>query len=519
MTPPFNPADPRNIVDAGRKDSLATWQAFFGMLEQSTDRYSARSDWGKAPADEAFVYAAVRLRALAASSVPLRVYVKQGHNLIPSDLASDKDAAELQHLLDFVNPDSMSNSDFKATIVASLSVYGEAYLVKTRGRLGGRPQELHFLNPSVVRPVIGERWIDAYEYRPIGTAKMATYLPKDIVPFRTPGNFIDPTRGLSPMSAIREEIGTSRMATEHTNNQIRNHGIPAGVWVVPKDTEVTPQDQSAIRRVLASLRGPRNAGKTAVLPGGLTWQNLGLPEADAQYLHARKISRMAIAAAFGIPLALLGDDEKTAVYRSIRDAEEIFWRRFSTELEWAASVLDSWLTPEFDKTGDRLTIRFDTSAVQALRPTLQEQTTLWQALLNLGVATPNEARAHFGIGAPTDWGDKPLLTLQVAQQAAEGETPQVAEPLPISEPSDSPESQPIVAGASAIVLPNDLYKHDAVKSFLKGEALNYDALLNVSLTATQKILLETAIKRRYNVEQIINGVPGEGFAGLEGAAQ
>jgi HK97 family phage portal protein len=512
MTTPFNPADPRNVVDPSRKDSLATWQAFFGMLEQSTDRYTTRSDWAKAPADEAFVFAAVRLRSLAATQPALRVYVKEGHDLVPSDLTTDQSAKELQHLLDFVNPDSMSSSDLKATLLASVSVYGEAYLVKTRGRLGGRPQELHFLNPASVAPVMGEHWIDGYEYRPTGTNKSATYLPKDVIPFRTPGNFVDPTRGLSPMSAIRNEISTSRMAGEHTNNQLRNHGVPAGVWVVPKDTEVTPQDQSAIRRVLASLRGPRNAGKTAVLPGGLTWQNLGLPEADAQYLNARKISRMAIGAAFGIPLALLGDDEKTAVYRSIRDAEEIFWRRFSSELNWVASVFDSWLTPEFDPTGDRLTIRFDLSGIEALRPSLQEQTSLWQSLLDRGVVTPNEARTHFGVGLPTEWGNKPILTNQVSVQPEVGATPQVAEPLPVQEPEDGEEVQPL----ASLVIPADLYKHPAVRAFVAGAPLDATALLGGETSTKQAEALEVGIRRRYTPQQISEGVPSEGFLGLAG---
>jgi HK97 family phage portal protein len=411
----------------------------------------------------------------------------------------------------------MSAADLKATLLASLSIYGEAYLVKTRGRLGGTPRELHFLTPAAVTPVLGERWIDAYEYRPIGTNKTATYVPKDVIAFRTPGNFVDPARGLAPLSAIRNEISTSRMASEHTNSQLRNHGVPAGVWVAPKDTEVTAQDQSAIRRVLASLRGPRNAGKTAVLPGGLQWQNLGLPEADAQYLNARKVSRMAIAAVFGIPLALMGDDEKTAVYRSIRDAEEIFWRRFSSELNWVASVFDSWLTPEFDSTGDRLTIRFDTSAIEALRPSLQEQTTLWQSLLDRGVVTPNEARTHFGVGLPTEWGDRPILTLQVAPQPVQGTTPQVAEPLPVEEPVDAEEVQPV---ASMVVqLPPDLYRQPAVKAFLAGSPLDVVALLGSEPVLTVRSELETGIRRRYSADQITSGVPAEGYLGLEGVSK
>lgn len=470
---PPNFADPRNVIHTGRKDSLATWMAFYGMLEDTTDRYTTRSDWAKAPADEAFIHAAIRLRALSAASVPLRVYVRSGHDLTPADLTEDKDAKELQELLDFVNPDTMSSSDLKATLVSSLSIYGEAYLLKTRGRLGGRPKELHFLNPAAVTPKMGDRWIDEYVYQPVGRQQTATYDPKDVIAFRVPGNFIDPTRGLSPINAVRMEIGTSRMATEHTNSQLRNQGVPAGVWVAPKDSEITTQDQSTIKRVLASLRGPKNAGKTAVLPGGLEWRSLGFSEKDAQYLMARKVSRMAIGAALGVPLALLGDDEHTGVYRSTRDAEQVFWRRLTEELNWMAQIIDSWLTSEYDKTGQRLTVRFDTSAVEALRPTIMEQSSLWQMMLSMGIVTTNEARAHFGVGAPVEWGNVPVRSGGLAPigtdgmpvmpaapaapgapapegpKPAEGKEPAVIDAMTPEDESDDPEVQPLTPTVSS----------------------------------------------------------------------
>lgn len=470
---PPNFADPRNVIDPGRKDSLATWMAFYGMLEDTTDRYTTRSDWAKAPADEAFIHAAIRLRALSAASVPLRVYVRSGHDLTPADLTEDKDAKELQELLDFVNPDTMSSSDLKATLVSSLSIYGEAYLLKTRGRLGGRPKELHFLNPAAVTPKMGDRWIDEYVYQPVGRQQTATYNPKDVIAFRVPGNFVDPTRGLSPINAVRMEIGTSRMATEHTNSQLRNQGVPAGVWVAPKDSEITTQDQSTIKRVLASLRGPKNAGKTAVLPGGLEWRSLGFSEKDAQYLMARKVSRMAIGAALGVPLALLGDDEHTGVYRSTRDAEQVFWRRLTEELNWMAQIIDSWLTSEYDKTGQRLTVRFDTSAVEALRPTIMEQSSLWQMMLSMGIVTTNEARAHFGVGAPVEWGNVPVRSGGLAPigvdgmpvmpaapaapgapapegpQPAQGKEPAVVDAMTPEDESDDPEVQPLTPTVSS----------------------------------------------------------------------
>ena len=84
-----NFADPRNVINPSKKDSLATWMAFFGMLEEDTGEYSKPTDWARAAADEAFVYACVKLKAMSASAVPLRVYVKASHDLIPADLAED----------------------------------------------------------------------------------------------------------------------------------------------------------------------------------------------------------------------------------------------------------------------------------------------------------------------------------------------------------------------------------------------------------------------------------------------
>lgn len=511
-----NFADPRNAIQPGRKDSLATWMAFFGMTEDASGEYSKPSDWARAAADEAFVYACVKLKAMSASAVPLRVYVKAGSDLIPADLASDAEAAEYQKLLDTINPYSMSASDFKGSLIASLAIYGEAYVRKVRGRLGGAPQELYLLRAIDVHPKVGKTWIESYEYRPSKPEDNEVISPKDMIAFRLPGNFVDVTRGLSPLSAIRREIEVSIMASEHTNSLLRNMGVPAGAWVAPKDSDLTPQDQSAIKKVLSALTGPKNAGKSAVLPGGLEWQQLGIPEQDAQYLNARKISRMAISSAMGVPLALVGDDEHAGVYRSVRDAEQVFWRRMANELGWVASILDSWLTPDFDGGSGRLTVQFDVSGIEALRPTPQEELSLWTALLDRRVVTPNEMRAHFGIGAPVEWGDIPLLNGQ-PQENLRGKTPGSVEPIPqmqvAVEDDHVVDAAPIMAWFAT---EPKLYAKPQVKSFAAGGALDIAEMVGFDVTAQQREVIEQGLRRRYSAKQIVEGVPNDGYLGLKG---
>jgi HK97 family phage portal protein len=494
--------------------------AFFSMTDEQSGDYNGPRDWARAAADEPFVHACIKLKAMSAGTVPLRVYVRQDHNLIPADLANDEVASEYQALLESINPYNMSASDFRGTLIASLSIYGEAYVRKVRGRLGGPPQELYILKPTDIKPKMGKVWIDSYIYQPGKPGEQEEIPAKDIIAFRLPGNFVDRTRGLSPLSSIRREIEVSVMASQHTNALLRNLGVPVGAWVAPKDSDLTPQDQSAIKRVLAALTGPKNAGKSAVLPGGLEWQQLGSTEQDAKYIEARKISRMAIAAALGVPLQLVGDDEHTGVYRSVRDAEQVFWRRMKSELGFVASIFDSWLTPDFDKDG-RLTVQFDVSSIEALRPTPQEELALWTQLMDRRVVTPNEVRAHFGLGAPVSWGDIPLLTGGLTpQEGLAGRTPQQVDSIPQQqvavEEDNVVDAPPIMAW---FMDQTRLYGHPEVKQFVSTGTLNAEAMVGFPVTTEQRQAIELGIKRRYSGKQIANGVPEDEYAGLRGATK
>ncbi|MBU6430695.1 MAG: hypothetical protein KGR26_16875, partial [Cyanobacteria bacterium REEB65] len=67
------------------RDNSGTWQQFMGIpLGESQAVPSGLSAYGKVPADEAWVYRCVSLKATFAQGVPLRVYVRDGPMLIPA---------------------------------------------------------------------------------------------------------------------------------------------------------------------------------------------------------------------------------------------------------------------------------------------------------------------------------------------------------------------------------------------------------------------------------------------------
>ena len=428
------------------KDMGLAWRAFMGIPEGGP-AWRTLEDYARAPADEAWVYACVRRRYTAAMSVPLVVYVKNGPQRIPAADSGDQAAKDLQFLLDDVNPVDMQGADLKAWLEAGLAVWGEGYIRKVRGRLGGPPQELYWLRAADVTPDPDQGPVTGYRYRPNGLVQAVTYPTRDIIAWRTV-NLRDPRRGLSPLTAVRNEMRVDIGASENTASTLENWGVPAGAWVAPKGADIGPQDQRLITRALKALRGPRNQGKTPVLPEGLEWKALSLSPKDAEWLAARKVSRMTICAALGVPLVLAGDDEKTTVYANLRDAERIFWRNtMIPELDWIADGFNSWLVPDFAK--DRhIVVAFDYSQIESLQDPVTARKSIALKEIAAGVRTRNQYVAEFRMGPPIPDGDSYEVT-STTPDTTEGETP------PPPSPAD------IIKG-----LGRGLYRHPAVKAYL-----------------------------------------------------
>lgn len=480
------------------KDVSGTWQQFMGMpYADQADAYKSLSDYGKAPADEAWVYRCVALKAAFAQGVPLRVYVKDGRQRIPAEDSGNAAAEDLQFLLDDVNPVSMNGGDLKAFSNAATSVWGENYVRKVRGRLGGPPKELWWLRAPDITPNLGRVWIDTYTYRDRreGTETIAS---KDVIAWRRM-NLQDPTRGLSPLSSVRYEIAFGRMAAEHATNSLANWNIPPGAWVIPKDADFTTQDRNLVKRALALLRGPKGAGKTPILPQGLTWQNIALNSKDAEYVAGRKLSRMSVCAAEGVPLVLAGDDEKTSVYANMRDAERIFARYMITELDWTADGFNGWLVPDFDPSRKLLVVAFDYSQIEALQAPLEDRQRVALSEIEHGARTGDEYRATFRTGQPLPNGEGQVVT-------------RLSTLVPI-------DIGPAAPPAETTTPPSDILPDDgsdsirsALRSYRRGGPIEPVAAQLGVLPSDPNLL--TGLRRGYSAAQLSDGVPSENFAGL-----
>lgn len=481
------------------------WYAVMGIDRDAPPEYRSPSAFAKAPADEAWVYTCVRRLYESAQGVPLRVYVKHGRDLIPAEDEPSPEGDDLQFLLDHANPIDMTGTELKAYTTASSAVWGESFLRKVRGRYGGPPQELYWLRSPDMSPASGNgRQVVSWTHKPEQGAE-EVIAARDIIQFRRP-NLQNPMRGLSPLSSIGNEITTGRVWAERLAASVSNDSIPPGYWQVPREAEFTKQDENLVRRTLRALKGPKNKGKTAIMPTGLEFKGISLTPHDAEMIAAKKISRMAVCGALGVPLVLAGDDEKTSVYANLRDAERVFWRMtMVTDLDNQASVLNAWLVPDFDPTRRRLVIAYDYSEIESLKPTLDVEWNMWLAAIYSQAIVPNEFRRHFRLGIDVPWGDRPIPRTAVAIRP----DPAALDPtsVPTLDPAnqaDLPEDASTIvddvssAAGSLRAYGRDLYKHPAVKAWIAtGEPLAAHELFGGRYVTTPvRTTIEAGLRRR-----------------------
>jgi HK97 family phage portal protein len=519
------------------RDASMTWIKFMGIDPNDPTTFGNLRDYGIALQDEPWVYSSIMKTATACQSVPLRVYQRQGQDLIPVEQMESGPllgpAQRYQHLLDWVNPIDMTGDDLKAATAASWFLYGGYYIKKVRGLYGGEPQELYWLAPPDVQPnSVDGRTVTTYSYRPQRGA-MQDIRPPDMIVHRR-FNPNDPLTFLSPLSSVRNEIQVQINASIHTSALLKNHSIPPMAITAAKGAELTTQDVSLLTKIFRAIKGPTGAGKTPIIPVEIEVKDLSVHSLDAQYIQAREIARKAICAVIGMPPVVAGDDDKTNVYGNWRDARKAWWQdTLITYLDGQATCYNNWLTPDFDPTG-QLVVGYDYGQIEALQEPWATQVQGLMMLQDRGDVVGNEVRARLRLGKRTEWGDQPMPLAKVALKGdafpmtALGTgmfgvepvptAPQVFEPSGLSEPGLPDTGASARAAQKLAAYGRDLYTHPAVRAYLADRSAPLDAqwLFGEPLAPALRAVIETGLARRYSAEQLVRGVPGEKFAGFQG---
>ena len=267
------------------------------------------------------VYRAVALIAGTISTLPLRVYRRV------SDTERERAAGNPVDMLLNVSPNEyMDAVTFRETLTANVLTWGNGYAEIVRA--GPRPVALYPIASRLVTPKVNAAGRLVYEVRQDdGTTR--TLAQRDVLHVR--GMSGDGLAGWSVIRKARESIGLGMAAEQFGAAFFGNGSRPSGVLTSPQKLE-----EKTINRLRAEWdamqSGAGNAGRPAVLTGGMAWTSISIPPGDAQFLESRKFQVLEVARWFGTPPHLLFDLDR-ATFSNIEHQG----------LEWLAYGLGYWL--------------------------------------------------------------------------------------------------------------------------------------------------------------------------------
>lgn len=243
------------------------------------------------------VFACVRILAESEASLPLITYER----LNPGKRrASEHRNYRLLH--DAPNPE-MTRSEFWEAMIGLMVLWGNSYAEIERDN-GFRIKALWPLRPDymTVKRTNGQL---VYEYTVNGTTH---YLPPErVLHLRGLGG--DGVMGYSPIYLAREAIGLGMATEEYGARFFANDARPGGILTYPGKLNKTQRDNVKDSWEDAH-RGLTQSNRIAVLESGFTWQAIGMPNDDAEFLATRKFQITEVARWFRIPPHMLADLEK-----------------------------------------------------------------------------------------------------------------------------------------------------------------------------------------------------------------
>lgn len=260
-------------------------------------------------------------------------------------------------LHDAPNPE-MTSFVFRETLMVHLLLWGNAYAQILRDR-AGRVAGLYPLLPnrmSVNRDEAGRLY---YTYQRVTDENPnfkrggeVTLSSADVL--HIPGLGFDGLIGYSPIAMARNAVGMTLACEEYGASFFANGARPGGVLQHPgvlKDPAKLRESWQAV------YGGSANTGKVAVLEEGMTYQQIGIPPEEAQFLETRKFQVNEIARLYRIPPHMVGDLDKSSF--SNIEQQSLEFVKYTLNpwvVRWEQALQKSLLLPEERK---RYFIRFN----------------------------------------------------------------------------------------------------------------------------------------------------------------
>lgn len=272
------------------------------------------------------------------------------------------------------------------TMHAAISDFGLSII--SRAPSDGRPIELLPVPPHWISWEQTGDWRIEYTVR-FPDGRTLNLGQEDVFVLRGPS--WDACKGLGALRYAREAIGL-RMAVDESQAKLFANGARPGGLLTAK-TPLNDEQRALLKTAWAEMHaGSGNAGKTALLEGDLTFQQLAMTNTDAETMKLRGQQIEEICMAFSVFPQMVGHTGDSAP--TFASAEQFFIAHVVHTLSpwhtaWEEAMATQLLTDSEWEEG--LYFKFTVQAL--MRGTAKDRAEFLRMMVDMGAMNPNEVRA------------------------------------------------------------------------------------------------------------------------------
>lgn len=393
--------DPRTWVRSlEERKAMSSYELCLMLSDGARSASGINVTW-KTALQASVALACVRVIAQGLSQIPFRLMRADGEVRLP---AADH---ALYPVIEWRANAWQTSTELIDQVGMHLALCGNAYVWCNRVR--GRIVEMFAWPPN--RVAVERKGFDlVYEFE-LEDGRRQQIPATDVWHLRGPS--WEGWIGLDVVDLARETIGLSLAGERGTSSGFANGSRISGILTT--DANLSKEQRDQLRESWqAAHAGARNAGKIAVMSGGMKFQPMQATAQEAQVIEQRQFAVEEVCRAFGVAPVMVGYSDKATTYAS---AEAMFqshvtntmapWYR---RIERSAAV--NLLTEQ--ERADGYYFKFFTQGL--MRGSVKDRSEYYRTLWSIGAISPNEIRGLEDMN-PYAEGDEyrvPLNTVDVS---------------------------------------------------------------------------------------------------------
>lgn len=334
---------------------------------------------------KSWAYACAWKNATSVAKCDLKLYKERiVNNEVRLDIIADHPFLDV---INSVNPFSNRFELFTITTIY-LELTGNAYWWIPRDTFG-TPSIIWNIPSHWVKIIPSKtKYIEGYLVTVPGKGEKIPFDEEEVIHFKYPSPF-NLFYGTGPYLAASGQLDMNNAMTEWGNNYFLNNAEPSGVLMV--EGGMTDSQYQRFRDSWNQKhRGPKKAGKMAILENGMKYERVGTTAKDARVETISRENRDQILAIFGVPASKLGLVED--VNRANADANDYTYQKETIlpKLTLIEEKLNEKFIPIYD-TG--LCVKFDNPVPEDSDYKLRER----ESNIKTGYSSIDEEREKEGL--------------------------------------------------------------------------------------------------------------------------